>query len=156
MVPSPTCSPLNSIGAASFSPSPMTTMPSIGTVESTVRIASTAALSAPFLSPRPTQRDADSAADSVTRTSSRARLRSGCCGDRLGALPVHRTFVSADGETRRLGLHVLSPLVTSYVVQQPGAPADLAQAVLTLGGQVMGGIRVVGPHGNLLRGMGVE
>ena len=61
----------------SFSPSPMTTMPSIVTVPSTARIAATAAPSAPFLSPRPTQRDAASAADSVTRTSSIARLRSG-------------------------------------------------------------------------------
>jgi hypothetical protein len=68
---------LNSIGASSFSPSPMTTIPSIGTVESTVRIASTAAPSAPFLAPRPTQREAASAADSVTRTSSSARFRSG-------------------------------------------------------------------------------
>ena len=35
-VPSPIFSPLYSIGASSFSPSPMTTMPSIGTVASTV------------------------------------------------------------------------------------------------------------------------
>ena len=55
----------------------MTTMPSMVTVDSTVRIAATAAPSAPFLSPRPTQREAASAADSVTRTSSMARLRSG-------------------------------------------------------------------------------
>ena len=88
-VPSPTCSPLNNIGASSFSPSPMTTMPSIGTVASTVRIASTAAPSAPFLSPRPTQREAASAADSVTRTSSIARLRSGFC--EFGLISAHRT-----------------------------------------------------------------
>jgi branched-subunit amino acid ABC-type transport system permease component len=37
-----------------------------------------AAPSAPFFAPRPTQRDAASAADSVVRTSSMARLRSGC------------------------------------------------------------------------------
>ena len=41
--------------ASSFSP-PMTTMPSMFTVSSTLRIASTAALSADFLLPRPTQR----------------------------------------------------------------------------------------------------
>ena len=35
----------------------MTTMPSIGTVASTMRMASTAAPSAPFLSPRPIHRD---------------------------------------------------------------------------------------------------
>ena len=78
-VPSPIFSPLNSIGALSFSPSPMTTMPSIGTVESTVRMASTAAPSAPSLSPRPIQRLAAIAAASVVRTRSRARLRSGAC-----------------------------------------------------------------------------
>ena len=76
-VPSPTRSPLYSIGAWSFSPSPMTTTPFIDTVEIIVRIASTAAPSAPILSPRPTQRPAARAAASVTRTSSRARLRSG-------------------------------------------------------------------------------
>ena len=47
------------------------------TVPSTARMAETAAPSAPFLSPRPTQREAASAAASVTRTSSIARLRSG-------------------------------------------------------------------------------
>ena len=76
-LPSPICSPLNSIGASSFSPSPITTTPSIDTVSSTLRIASTAAWSAPSLSPRPTMRAAASAAASVTRTSSSARLRSG-------------------------------------------------------------------------------
>ncbi len=76
-VPSPICSPLNSIGALSFSPSPITTMPSIETESSTCRIASTAAWSAPSLSPRPTMRAAASAAASVTRTSSSARFRSG-------------------------------------------------------------------------------
>ena len=38
-VPSPIFSPLKSIGALSFSPSPMTTMPSMGTLDSTVRMA---------------------------------------------------------------------------------------------------------------------
>src|SRR3954468_3331981 len=57
----------------------MTTMPSIGTVCSTTRMASTAAPSAPFLSPRPIQREAARAAASVTRTSSSAKFRSGTC-----------------------------------------------------------------------------
>jgi hypothetical protein len=74
-VPSPMFSPLNSMGASSFSPSPMTTMPSMATLLMVARMASTAAPSAPFLSPRPTQRAAARAAASVTRTSSRARLR---------------------------------------------------------------------------------
>src|SRR3954471_10068853 len=65
------------MGASSFSPSPMTTRPSIVTLPSTMRMASTAAPSAPSLSPRPTQRLAASAAASVVRTSSMARLRSG-------------------------------------------------------------------------------
>src|SRR5688572_33321781 len=55
----------------------MTTVPFIRTVWRTSRIASTAAPSAFSFSPRPTQPDAASAAASVTRTSSRARLRSG-------------------------------------------------------------------------------
>ena len=42
-MPPPTCSPLKSIGASSFSPSPITTMPRIDTVSSISRIASTAA-----------------------------------------------------------------------------------------------------------------
>ena len=58
-------SPLKSIGASSFSPSPITTIPSIWTESSTERIASTAAWSAASLSPRPTRRAADSAAASV-------------------------------------------------------------------------------------------
>ena len=76
-LPSPISSPLKSIGASSFSPSPITTIPSIGTVSISSRIASTAAPSAASFSPRPTQRAAASAAASVTRTSSSARLRSG-------------------------------------------------------------------------------
>ena len=47
--PLPTSSPLKSIGASSFSPSPITTTPSIATVSSTARIASTAAWSAALL-----------------------------------------------------------------------------------------------------------
>src|SRR3954469_6317393 len=65
------------MGASSFSPSPITTTPSICTVSSISRIASTAAPSAFSFSPRPTQRAAASAPYSVTRTSSMARLRSG-------------------------------------------------------------------------------
>src|SRR5206468_2187930 len=63
------------MGASSFSPSPMTTTPSIGIMPNALRMASTAAPSAVFLSPRPIQRALASAPASVTRTSSRARLR---------------------------------------------------------------------------------
>src|SRR3954469_21232904 len=55
----------------------MTTTPLMLTVPIRARMASTAAPSPPFLSPRPTQRPAAMAAASVTRTSSSARLRSG-------------------------------------------------------------------------------
>src|SRR3954447_8684002 len=65
------------MGASSFSPSPITTTPSIRTVSSIRRMASTAAPSAFSFSPSPTQRAAASAPYSVTRTSSIARLRSG-------------------------------------------------------------------------------
>ena len=78
--PAPTRSLLKSIGASSFSPSPITTMPCIVTVLIMRRIGSTAAASAAFLSPRPIQRAAPIAADSVTRTSSSARFRSGTVG----------------------------------------------------------------------------
>jgi hypothetical protein len=44
--PVPTISPLNSMGASSFSPSPMTTVPRPGARASAVRIASVAAASA--------------------------------------------------------------------------------------------------------------
>jgi len=44
--PCPTFSPINSIGASSRSPSPITTVPSIGSALNAARIASTAAWSA--------------------------------------------------------------------------------------------------------------
>ena len=89
-VPSPTSSPLNSIGAWSFSPSPMTTTPRMDTELISVRMAFTAAPSAPFLSPRPTQRAAAIAAASVTRASSSARFRFGACcaGSGVPGTPV--------------------------------------------------------------------
>src|SRR4051812_9766295 len=104
-LPSPMRSPLNSIGASSFSPSPMTTVPSMLTVPSTSRMASTAAWSAPSLSPRPTIRAAARAAASVVRTSSRARLRSGCEGCTLMApQPMWRRLDRARRLARALEL----------------------------------------------------
>src|SRR5215211_2200657 len=79
-LPLPTSSPLKSIGASSFSPSPITTMPAIEIVSSIARIASTAASSALSFSPRPTHRPHAIAAFSVTRTSSSARFLSGAFG----------------------------------------------------------------------------
>src|SRR6185312_14936050 len=78
---SPTFSPMNSIGASSRSPSPITTVPSIGSLLSSRRMASTAAWSAAFSLPWPRNRAADTAARSVTRTSSSVRMRSSInCG----------------------------------------------------------------------------
>src|ERR1700704_3062493 len=77
----PTFSPMNSIGASSRSPSPITTVPSMGSLLSSRRIASTAAWSAAFSLPWPRSRAADTAARSVTRTISRVRMRSSnSCG----------------------------------------------------------------------------
>src|ERR1700732_3158451 len=77
----PTFSPMNSIGASSRSPSPITIVPSIGSLLSSRRIASTAAWSAAFSLPWPRSRAADTAARSVTRTISSVRIRSSSiCG----------------------------------------------------------------------------
>src|SRR6218665_848038 len=76
--PLPTHSPLNNIGALSFSPSPITTTPSKSTVPKNARMASTAAASAASLSPRPIHGYARMAAASVARTNSIAIFRSGC------------------------------------------------------------------------------
>ena len=91
LVPSPTTSPLNNIGASSFSPSPMMTVPVMLTVPRIRRMASTAAPSAPSLSPRPTHLAAAIAAASVVRTSSMARLRSGALFVMAETLPTCRT-----------------------------------------------------------------
>ena len=61
---------------ASSAPSPITTVPSIAIASKALRMASIAATSAPISSPRPMSRAEASAAASVTRTSSMARLRS--------------------------------------------------------------------------------
>ncbi len=76
-VPFPIRSPLYSMGASSFSPSPITMRPSMSIVDRMVRIPSTAAWSTAVGSPRPCHRAAAMAAVSVTRTRSRPRLRSG-------------------------------------------------------------------------------
>src|SRR5829696_2614011 len=72
----------------------MTTTPSMETLLTTSRIASTAAWSADSLSPRPIQRPAARAAASVTRASSMARLRS-------GAWRCSITEISSGGRARR-------------------------------------------------------
>src|SRR5579885_59482 len=71
------------------------------TVSSIARIASTAAWSAAFLSPRPIQRPAPIAAASVTRTSSSARLRAGRGRD-IGADPRAGATARSSHAFRRL------------------------------------------------------
>ena len=72
----PTISPINSIGASSRSPSPITMVPSMGSLLNSRRMASTAAWSAARSLPRPARRAAETAARSVTRTISRESTRS--------------------------------------------------------------------------------
>src|SRR5438128_2603223 len=74
----------------------MTTTPSMATVWSMCRIASTAAWSADSFSPRPIQRPAPIAAASVTRR--RARLRS-------GAVPATSQILRQLHPLRRLHAH---------------------------------------------------
>src|SRR5579859_1370698 len=64
------------MGASSRSPSPMTITPSIASSLSAVRMASTAAWSAAFSSPRPARAQAAIAASSATRTASITKPRS--------------------------------------------------------------------------------
>src|SRR4051812_11877826 len=101
--PLPTCSPLNSIGALSFSPSPITTTPSKLTVPRNLRIASTAAPSAPSLSPLPMNGTARIAAASVARTSSSARLRSGCRKSVPVSVDANVVLFVLEGAVRRGG-----------------------------------------------------
>src|SRR5262245_39502773 len=69
----PTFSPMNSIGASSRSPSPITMVPSMSTDSISWRMASTATWSAYLRSPWPMVRAAAMAARSVTRTNSSER-----------------------------------------------------------------------------------
>src|SRR5687767_1881193 len=71
--PFPTFSPMNSIGASSRSPSPMTMVPSMSTVSMSLRMASTATWSEYLRSPWPMVRAAAMAAFSTTLTNSRKR-----------------------------------------------------------------------------------
>src|SRR6476469_9518180 len=81
------------------------------------RMASTAAPSPPSLSPRPTQRPAAIAPASVTRTSSRARLRSGA-SPRDGVMPAILPSVGA-----RIGAGILAVVTTEpQPVPRPAKP----------------------------------
>ena len=122
----PTFSPMNSIGASSRSPSPITTVPSIGSLLSSRRIASTAAWSAAFSLPWPRSRAADTAARSVTRTISSVRMRSSnSCGGTeiwvdIGELlkPSRRVFRPA---TNRFAHRPFGPRASSFRSVSPAA-----------------------------------
>ena len=106
-----------------------------------MRIASTAAPSAPFLSPRPTQREAASAADSVTRTSSSARLRSGFC--ELAIIEAHRTGwrrVRPQNEAApgRLPTSVMGQIVADLSLPaQPRTAVQMAKAIVPIADQLL-------------------
>src|SRR6202165_1235721 len=101
----------------------MTTTPRIDTELTSSRMASTAAPSPPSLSPRPTQRPAAMAPASVTRTNSRARLRSGA-SRRDRDEPLARRASDAvmspivPEASRRAGAGILAPMTTQ---PQPGS-----------------------------------
>src|SRR5262245_21333491 len=91
------------MGASSRSPSPITTVPSMARLLSAERMASTAAWSAAFSSPRPIRREAASAAASVTRTASKARFRSICAlpvTNRAGAVAPSRELFNGQNVRR--------------------------------------------------------
>src|SRR5919197_479343 len=112
------------MGALSFSPSPITTTPVIDTEPSTARMASTAAWSTSSLSPKPIFREAAIAAASVTRTSSRARLRSGA------SRPVRACIAAPPARRARTPLAILQPGGTGI---QDGERRTLVAAAPALG-----------------------
>src|SRR3954447_12502424 len=143
------------MGASSFSPSPITTTPRIETLSSTKRMASTAAWSADSFSPRPIQRAAAIAPASVTRTSSRAMLRSGavrwlkarrfCQLFSIGCVTNQATTTWKRKRTTAIAIPAISAprVVRAFVatrkpssrpktaIVQPTAPSPSARAVIT-------------------------
>src|SRR5580700_6316915 len=101
----PTFSPMNSIGASSISPSPITTVPSIGSLPSSRRMASTAAWSDFFSAPRPRKRAAATAARSVTRAISidSARSKTGFGKTVIDAILVPRLILFDSNDLRPAG-----------------------------------------------------
>src|SRR3981081_757430 len=97
----PTFSPMNSIGASSRSPSPMTMVPSIGNLLISLRSASAAPGSASFSLPRPLSRAAATAARSVTRTISIDRIRSSVVVDFSGFAGLDDISLTLRGSGRR-------------------------------------------------------
>src|SRR5687767_5164215 len=110
----PTCSPMNSIGALSRSPSPMTIVPLISASSIALRMAVTAAWSAPIRSPRPMRRAAAIAPASVARTAS--AMISLSMAQRLSGDGVYTVY------TRM-------PTQTSSMSEVPAAGEDHGQVV---------------------------
>ena len=135
--PAPTCSPMNSIGASSRSPSPITTVPRMSIASNARRIASTATWSASLRSPRPIRRADASAAASVMRTTSSARLRS-CM--RAGVRRDSRVINAAAGDSRRRTLRRLTgvrdELAHARAARAAGRRADHGVARVALGEQL--------------------
>src|SRR5262245_59198985 len=102
----------------------MTTTPSMLTVPSTSRMASTAAWSAPILSPRPAMRAAASAAASVVRTSSSARLRSGWLLWAMAAEPMDSAHRLRDRHQGGDGPRALGGQAQVETVDLPGELVD--------------------------------
>src|ERR1700722_2102286 len=105
----PTFSPMNSIGASSISPSPITTVPSIGSLPSSRRMASTAAWSDFFSAPRPRKRAAATAARSVTRAISidSARSKTGFGKTVIDAILVPRLIFFDSNNLRPTGYYTV-------------------------------------------------
>src|ERR1700694_11246 len=114
----------------------MTTTPSIGILASARRMASTAAPSAVFLSPRPLQRALASAPASVTRTSSRARLR----------------LISADTPSAARSGRAINCYACGVPAWHPRTYFSWAAA----GGEGIGDHESAAGHGSLLDPMGTD
>src|ERR1043166_9889695 len=99
----PTFSPMNSMGASSRSPSPITMVPRMGKLLSSRRMGSTAAWSAAFSLPSPRRRAAATAARSVTRTISSDRMRSSnwCDGISIDDMDVPSVAAGSAGGSLR-------------------------------------------------------
>src|SRR6056297_965868 len=111
-LPVPTSSPMNSIGASSRSPSPITTTPEISSRFNCSRIAFTAAWSAAFSSPRPIRSTVAIAACSATRARPRDSMRS---LKSVGAV----MGVSSHGFFTLLSCYAPAPPLTRLVALKP-------------------------------------
>src|SRR6185503_18008871 len=121
----PTFSPMKSIGASSRSPSPITMVPSIGTVSMTRRIASTATASEWCRSPCPIVWAHATAASSTTRRKSSERSESSIGRQLAAGWPVRPVAEQV------VGLHQFVNLTRPFVDHRTFAVAiETADGVL--------------------------